>query len=79
MTKLKRPDIIEKLARMNDVSTDEILLEIEKAIDAAINNPDLRKREVFLSYFGGNIPTAEEFIHVTSESIMRNAGEFNPR
>lgn len=79
MSKLKRPDTIKKLAKMNNTSTDEILLEIEKAINAAINNPDLQKREVFLSYFGGNIPTPEEFIQVASDSIIQKAGLNNSK
>lgn len=65
-------DVISKLANVNHVSTDEIRCEMEKVIDAAMNNPDPQKRAEFSKYFGERPPSPEEFVYVISKSIMKN-------
>lgn len=67
--------IYRKIARQNGVSVAEVREEMQKAIDAAWDNPDKTAENKFMQYQvkpDETKPTPEEFIRFNSELIKKN-------
>ena len=67
--------IYRKIARQNGVSVAEVKEEMQKAIDAAWDDPDKTAENRFMQYQvkpDGTKPTPEEFIRFNAELIKKN-------
>ena len=67
--------VYRKIARKNGVSVKEVKEEMQKAIDAAWDNPDKTAQNIFLQNQikpDGSKPTPEEFIRFNAEKLKKN-------
>lgn len=67
--------IYRKIARQNRVSVNEVKVEMQKAIDAAWDNPNKTAGNAFMQYQvkpDGTKPTPEELIRFNVELIKNN-------
>lgn len=65
----KYDKIIRKIARSHDIPVDKVNREIQKAIDAAWNSPDLEAKTQQRLLFPKGKPTVDEFIDVISKQV----------
>jgi|GEM_PF-429884 len=65
----KHDKVIRKIAKSHDIPADKVNREIQKAIDAAWNNPDLEARTQQRLLFPKGKPTVDEFIDVVSKHV----------
>jgi len=66
-------DPVEWVAMMNAIPTGEALHEMQRALDAAWNNPDPAIRASQRALFPGGKPSVEEFIRVMAERAGRGS------
>ena len=71
MRKKKLDGIIEQIAARNGVSADEVLREMQIALDAAWNSPDPAARQKQRELFPNGKPSVEEFISVTKKQVKQ--------
>lgn len=67
--------VYRKIARKNGVSAKEVREEMQKAIDAAWDNPDKTAKNIFLQNQikpDGSKPTPEEFIRFNVEKLKKD-------
>lgn len=67
--------VYRKIARKNGVSVKEVKEEMQKAIDAAWDNPNKTTQNIFLQNQikpDGTKPTAEEVIRFSIEKLKKN-------
>lgn len=72
MGKINASKAIQKLARRENISVQEVRAEMEKAIQAAYDNPEQEIRDFWKQIpRKGEIPTPEEFITYMAEIIPK--------
>lgn len=68
---LKRLNVIEQVALMNNTSPEEVRKEMENAIKEVRNSPNPEAQAIFRKLFGDKIPTPEEFIYTVANDIKK--------
>jgi hypothetical protein len=65
----KHDKVVREIAKSHGISVDKVNREIQKAIDAAWNNPDLEVKTQQRLLFPKGKPTIDEFIDVVSKHV----------
>ena len=65
---MKHEDMIQRIARDNGTTPEEVETEMAAAIEAAKDNPN------FQALFGGRMPSTEEFISKVANLVRQTLG-----
>ena len=71
---MEKETLFERLAKINNISVDELRAQIEARIKDGLNDPDpVRRAQWEKIPCAGEIPTSEEWLHYTVERLNDNS------